>query len=228
MSDVMVISPHPDDGELGMGGAISKFVEEGLDVVMVDLTNGEPTPYGNPELRAKETSAASAAMGITQRINLGLPNRELQPTIEARKQLAAAIRQFRPRLLFTPYFQDAHPDHVVASELSDAARFTAKLTKTDMPHSPHYPKQIIYYFCSHLKLAEGPSFVLDISSCQQKKRAALEAYQSQFYTGRDIPGEICQIIVDRDRYFGTRIGVEAAEPFFVHEPVGLKTIASLL
>ena len=57
--DILVIAPHPDDAELGMAGAIRKFKTEGLRVGVLDLTDGEPTPYGSPELRARETAAAT-------------------------------------------------------------------------------------------------------------------------------------------------------------------------
>ena len=57
--DVLAIAPHPDDVELGMAGAILKFKSEGLAVGVLDLTNGEPTPHGSPEIRAQETAAAT-------------------------------------------------------------------------------------------------------------------------------------------------------------------------
>ena len=57
--DVLVVSPHPDDAELGMAGAILKFKAEGLSVGVLDLTDGEPTPLGSPEIRLQETAAAT-------------------------------------------------------------------------------------------------------------------------------------------------------------------------
>ncbi len=116
--DILVIAPHPDDAELGMGGAILKFLSEGLKVGILDLTDGEPTPHGNPEIRAEEAAAASGVLGISWRENLGLPNRSLEPTLTARHQLAGVIRQTCPRWLFAPYWIDAHPDHVAATQLA--------------------------------------------------------------------------------------------------------------
>jgi GlcNAc-PI de-N-acetylase len=83
MLDILVIAPHPDDAELGMGGALVRFKSQGLKVGVLDLTSGEPTPHGSPELRAKETAAATAILQLDWRENLGLPNRSLQPTLEA-------------------------------------------------------------------------------------------------------------------------------------------------
>ena len=53
MTQILVVGPHPDDQELGMGGTIAKLVDQGHDVLLLDMTSGEPTPHGTPELRAK-------------------------------------------------------------------------------------------------------------------------------------------------------------------------------
>ena len=92
MLDVLVVAPHPDDAELGMAGAIMKFKDDGWRVGILDLTNGEPTPLGTPEIRARETAAATAILGLDWRENLGLPNRSLEATLEARAKLAAVFR----------------------------------------------------------------------------------------------------------------------------------------
>ncbi|MCA9258177.1 MAG: bacillithiol biosynthesis deacetylase BshB1, partial [Planctomycetales bacterium] len=184
MLDILIIAPHPDDAELGMGGAILGFLAQGLQVGILDLTTGEPTPHGSLETRAAETAAASKILGIAWRKNLGLPNRSLEPTLEARAALAGVIRQEKPRWLFAPYWVDAHPDHLAATQLVEAARFWAKLTKTDLPGEPHHPQRIYNYYCVHLKMAPQPAFVLDISDHWERKIAAISAYQSQFVTGR--------------------------------------------
>src|SRR5205807_4984746 len=180
MLDILVIAPHPDDAELGAAGAILKFKDEGAKVGVLDLTSGEPTPFGSLEKRAAETAAATKTLGLDWRQNLGLPNRSLENTLEARRELAIIIRQTRPKWLFAPYWVDAHPDHVAATQLVEAARFWSKLTKTDMPGTPHHPERIFYYYCVHLRVVVDPAFVVDISPYWERKRAAIEAYQSQF------------------------------------------------
>jgi bacillithiol biosynthesis deacetylase BshB1 len=167
-----------------MGGAILKFKEEGLRVGILELTNGEPTPHGTPEIRANETAAATTILGVDWRDNLGLPNRSLEPTLEARAQLAGVIRQRRPRWLFAPYWIDAHPDHVAATRLVEDARFWAKLSKTDLPGEPHHPQRIYHYYAIHLKQAPQPAFVLDITEQWERKLAAISCYHSQFIEGR--------------------------------------------
>ncbi|MHC4177361.1 MAG: PIG-L family deacetylase, partial [Planctomycetota bacterium] len=110
MLDILVVSPHPDDAELGMGGAILRLKAEGLSVGVVDLTSGEPTPLGSTQVRARESAAATEILGLDWRENLGLPNRSLEPTLEARARLAGVFRHTRPRWIFAPYWVDAHPD----------------------------------------------------------------------------------------------------------------------
>ena len=134
--DVLAVAPHPDDAEIGVGGLLARVKRQGLRTGVIDLTNGEPTPFGSPEIRAKETSAASQILQLDWRDNLGMPNRCLEHTLEARRQLAGVFRCTRPKILLLPFWDDSHPDHVAATQLAEAARFWAKLTRTDGPGEP--------------------------------------------------------------------------------------------
>lgn len=222
--DILVIAPHPDDAELGMGGAIMRFLDEGLKVGILDLTSGEPTPFGTVEKRQAETSHATEILGVAWRQNLGLPNRSLEPTLEARAQLAGVIRTTRPRWLFAPYWEDAHPDHLAATQLVEAARFWSKLTKTDLPGEPHHPERIYNYYCVHLKMAPQPAFVLDISPYWERKRAAIECFHSQFIEGRPTePPTFIDRLRDEAAFWGKTIGVAYGEPFQCREPLGVKS-----
>lgn len=229
MLDVLVVAPHPDDAELGMAGAIMKFVAEGLRVGILDLTTGEPTPHGSLEIRKRETEAATKILGIDWRENLGLPNRSLEATLENRSKLAGVIRQQKPRWLFAPYWVDAHPDHIAATALVEAARFWAKLTKTDLPGEPHHPQRIYNYYCVHLKQAPQPAFVLDISDQWEAKIAAIRCFESQFITGRPTdPPTILDGLRDEAAYWGKVIGCRYGEPFTSREPIGMTTMAGLV
>ncbi len=220
--DALVIAPHPDDAELGAGGAILNMLTAGRRVGVLDLTSGEPTPHGSLELRAQETAAATAILGLTWRGNLGLPNRGLEATLEARAKLATEFRRLRPRWLFAPYWVDAHPDHVAATALVEAARFWSKLTKTDMPHAPFHPERIFYYSCVHLRVVDPPAFVLDISDVWPRKLAAIACYESQFITGRPTePPTFLDRLADQAAYWGWSIGRRHGEWYQSREPLGV-------
>src|SRR5205823_13318476 len=202
MASILIIGPHPDDQELGMGGTIAKLVTQGHRVHLVDMTNGEPTPLGSPEIRARESAAAARVLGV-ERTLVGLPNRQVVHDIASRHKLAAVIRRHRADWLFVPYPIDAHPDHVAVTRIAEDARFDAKLTKTEIPGEPWYPKRIIYYFCTHLRMNFTPNFCIDISDVIDRKLEAIKMYESQFSGDSAFVPEMVKTI---SAYFGSRVG----------------------
>jgi len=227
MLNILVFGPHPDDVELGMGGSILKFTEAGYRVTVVDLTDGEPTPQGSPEIRKKESVKSSRILGIEERITLDFPNRYLQEEIEIRKELAEIIRHICPDIIFAPYWVDAHPDHIATSKICDAARFYGKFTKTEMKGKPFYVKKIYYYISSHLKINIKPSFIMDISKVMEMKIEAIKCYESQFGSSPE-ENQLFDWILNSNRYWGNMVGTEYAEPFISREEIGIKDIEALL
>lgn len=227
--DILVVAPHPDDAEIGVGGTLLRSKSQGFSVGVVDLTTGEPTPHGSLEIRAQETAAATGVMALDWRENLGLPNRSLEPTLAARRALAEVFRTRRPKMIFAPYWEDVHPDHVAASALVDAARFWAKLSKSDLRGDPYWPPKILYYFSIHLRIHPKPSFVVDISNEIEAKMQAIGCYESQFVTGRSLefPTPLDDIR-DRARYWGWTIGVRYGEPFVSREEIGIKDLRHIV
>lgn len=216
---ILAIGPHPDDVEIGMGGAILGLRARDHEVVICDLTNGEPTPVGSPERRAREAQQAAELLGV-DRITLEMPNRYLMDTVENRTRAAEVIRAVRPDILFLPYWIDAHPDHVAAAQLCEAARFYAKLTKTTIPGEPFYPRRVLHFLTTHYRLYVRPSFVFDISAHIDTKIRAIEAYSSQFGSERGNEW-LLQEVRDWNRYFGGLIGRPYGEPFVCREEIGL-------
>ena len=226
MADVVCIGAHPDDVEIGMGGTIASMVDSGRSVAIVDITDGEPTPQGSPEIRAKESARAAEILGV-ERVTLDQPNRYLFDTQEARVELAQVLRELRPSVLFVPYWEDAHPDHVAASQIASAARFYAKLTKTEMRGEPHYPARVYHYMAVHMRLVREPSFVVDITEYLPRKLDALSAYRSQFVDNEG-NSDVIPLIEQWAAMWGGMIRTSAGEPFFAQEPVGLASLDPLL
>lgn len=227
--DALIVAPHPDDAELGMGGGILKMLASGWKVGVLDLTNGEPTPFGTTEIRAAETAAATKVLGLSWRENLGLANRSLEATLEAREELAGVIRTVRPKWLFAPFWIDAHPDHCAATELVEAARFWAKLSKTEMPGEPFHPQRIFNYYCVHLKMHARPAFVLDISEYWEQKQESIRCYHSQFIEGREhLDPQFLDQLRDEAAYWGKSIGVKYGEPYTSREPIGMTGFEGLV
>ncbi|MCH2135970.1 MAG: PIG-L family deacetylase [Phycisphaerales bacterium] len=222
---VLVFGPHPDDQELGMGGTIARMASEGHDVVLVDMTDGEPTPYGDPITRAKEASVAAQVLGVS-RVQVGLPNRSVTHTLEARHAVAGIIREHQPDVLFVPHPEDAHPDHRATTRIVEDARFDAKLTKIDLPGEPVYPRWLFHYYCTHLRVIPQPSFLLDITGFEDCKRASILAYETQFVLPEK-NRRVVDWLASANHFYGSRIGTNAAEPFFAKEPLGLSGLDRL-
>ena len=226
MANILVVGPHPDDQELGMGGTIVQLVQQGHDVLLLDMTNGEPTPHGSAQQREKEWTEAARILGVKRRL-LGLKNREVEPTLAGRHLVAGVLREHQASIVFLPFPEDAHPDHRATTRIVEDARFDAKLSKTDLPGDPVYPKWMIYYYCTHLRHVANPSFCIDISEQMDAKEQSILAYESQFVVPKK-NRRVVDWLRQMNGYMGSRIGTRYAEPFFVKEPLGLASLDGLV
>ncbi len=244
MTRILIVGPHPDDQELGMGGTIIKLANQGHDILILDVTNGEPTPLGDPETRKHEAAAALEilkrnATGRVERWLLDLPNRFVEHTIENRHALAGVIRAWQAEMIFTTFPIDAHPDHRAVTRCVEDARFDAKLSKIEIPAPIDawtgeqkklgptiYPKWLMYYYATHLRWVADPSFVFDISGVVDQKLDSIKAYRTQFVLPEK-NRKVLDWIEASATYFGSRIGVDAGEPLFTKEPIGLNGFDSL-
>lgn len=226
--DLLVVAPHPDDAEISVGGTILKSLKQGKRVGVLELTNGEPTPRGSLERRQAETAEATRVLGLTWRHQLDLPNRSLENNLVSRRQVAAVFRLTRPKIILAPYWEDAHPDHVAASALVDAARFWSKLSRSDIPGEAFHPPHIYYFWSIHLRIHPKPAFVVDITDEIDTKMQAVSCYQSQLIEGRspDHP-TILDDIRDRARYWGWSIHRGYGEPFASREELRIVDLNAL-
>ncbi len=185
--DILFTAPHPDDLEIGCGGAIASLVKQGYRVGMAHMTNGEPTPLGDPETRLKEMRAAADILGVSVCEMVGLPNRVLMDGPEARFALAAVVRKYRPLVLvgLAGRTVAASPDHYQAQLITEAVRFYSQLTKWDERFSgtqPHRVDHLVYRpIARSAEIHHWHSqFVVDITGTIDQKLAAVACYRSQF------------------------------------------------
>lgn len=170
-----------------MGGTIAKMVALGYRAGMLHMTDGEPTPRGTPEMRARESAQAAEMLGVAVCETLHLPNRLLMDSPECRYAVATVLRRHRPRILVgmagrTPA---ASPDHYQAQLITEAARFYSQLTKWDDRFGdtvPHRVDHLVYRpAAGSAEIAHWPSrFVVDITDTLERKLEAVRCYRSQF------------------------------------------------
>ncbi len=223
--NIACIGSHPDDVELAMGGTVLRMKDKGHRVVILDLSDGEPTPFGTVEIRKKERMESASLMGV-ERFTLKNKNRYIFDSIESRIELAEYFREIKPEVIFTHYHYDVHPDHISACSITDAARFYSKLTKSEIQGEPFFPKKIIYYFPNHIHLNLLPSFCIDITNQIDAKIKILNIYKSQFIKKGD--GILIKEISAINKYYGIRIGKEFAEPFLLRDTLDLDFFKELI
>lgn len=116
---MLIISPHTDDGELGCGGTIARFIREGYDVRYVALSCCEesvPEEYPKDILRT-EVKAATRKLGLDDPILLEFEVRKFpQYRQEILDALIALRQEIQPATVCTPSSFDTHQDHKVTRE----------------------------------------------------------------------------------------------------------------
>ena len=226
--DVLAVFSHPDDAELTMGGTLLKLKSLGYRTGVIDMTRGEMGTRGTPEIRAKEALDAAGVMGLDTRMNLAQPDGHLMLTDETRQVMVRALRKHRPKVVFTSHWDDPHPDHAATARIVREAARLATMRRYDEDGALDAIKMpaIAHAVYSRLVL---PSFIVDVSEFAEKKMEAIRAYPSQFYSARsEEPAtriseqSFLQQIEDRMRYYGSLIGVAAAEPFYVREALNVE------
>lgn len=224
--DVIFTMPHPDDLEITCGGTIARLVKLGYRVGVVHMTDGEPTPLGTPEQRARETAEAAGILGVTHIETLKLTNRELMDGPAARYAVATVFRRFKPRIIVgmagrTP---GASPDHYQAQLIFEASRFYSQLTKWDDRFGGTKPHRIDWLWYRPVLISAEiahwhATFVVDTSDVIDVKLAAISAYKSQF------PPERLERLLHRirsaDASEGGKCGYAYGELFALPHPMPL-------
>lgn len=218
--DILIFGAHADDAEIGMAGTIAKHVEAGLKVGICDLTQAEMSSNGTVELRMQEAEAASRVLGLTLRTNLGLPDRGLYITPDHVAAVTSVIRKYAPRVVFAPYWDDRHPDHVQCSKLVEEAVFNAKLRRMMPDKPPVLVDELYFYFINDWRT---PDLIVDVTGYYEIKERSLLCYESQFTPGKDgVATPLTQGYVERvksrDALMGQRKLIPYAEGFAVKTP----------
>ena len=220
--DLLFVSAHPDDTELSCGGTIVTSVKRGLRCGMIDLTRGEMGTRGTPETRRREASASAEILGASFREQLDFHDGGLLTGPDQERELIDIVRITRPRLIFTPYPDDRHPDHTRAGRLVTESSFYAGLKSLKTKYDAHRPQATIYYIQNYQRPV---SFVVDVTAAWKTKMRAIAAFKSQFHNPNSkepqtfiARPEFIEMIDARGRHFGELIGAKYGEAFVTKQP----------
>ncbi len=117
---VLVLAPHTDDGELGCGGTISRYIERGCDVYYAAFSTAEESvpPEYPPDILQTEVRAGTKALGIDSS-NLLTYRYRVRHLPDVRQEILEELVRLKadiaPTTVFLPSSHDLHQDHQTIS-----------------------------------------------------------------------------------------------------------------
>jgi len=187
--DVLVITPHPDDAELGAGGTIALWSERGYRIAYVVCSSGEKgtsDPEMEPaklmSIREEEQIEAAKVLGVEFVDFLRFPDQGIEDNIEFLKVIVKKIRQYRPRIVMTidPYRKYLwHRDHRITGQIVLDAVYPYARDHLAFPElikegfHPHKVEEIYLWGGDDINVR------IDISTTFDKKLQALLCHKSQ-------------------------------------------------
>lgn len=215
MKNVIVVSAHPDDETLGVGGTILKHVANGDNVYWLIVTNvfeNQGFSKERVESRQLEISKVEKMFGFKGTFLLNYPTMTLSSSslIKMVPEISKVFSEVKPEIIYTLNRSDAHSDHRV---IFDAVMACTK--------SFRYPfiKQILMYECiSETEFAPAlverafvPNYFIDISDYLDRKNEVMEIFSSEL--GQHPFPRSKENIKALAHFRGASVGVKYAEAF---------------
>ncbi|NLZ56511.1 MAG: hypothetical protein GX900_07615 [Clostridiaceae bacterium] len=217
---VLAVGCHPDDLEIGCGGTLNKYVENGAEVFMCHVANGnlghvEIPPAKLAVIRAAEAERAGEIIGATKVFSLDVGDSYVTEFDEAVvDQMTDVIREVRPDLIITHSDVDYMRDHVQVNRLVFNASFMSGIVQRRTTHPAFAPIVPIYYMDTLAGVGFEPTHYVDISGNIEVKLTALAAHDSQIAWMREHDNiDFLDFVRTCSRYRGYQCGVPFAEAF---------------
>lgn len=160
----VVLAPHPDDEVFGCGGLLALWAQQGVRAQVVVLTGGQA--QGDGVQRQAESQAAAEHLGHYGLDFWQLPDRELRCTPMFIERIAAYLEAHQADILLVPALHEPHPDHQACA----LAALWSLGQLSRVIDLGFYESGTALVHCSHL---------VDISSVQEQKLRAMQAFSSQ-------------------------------------------------
>lgn len=220
---VLVVFAHPDDAEFGSAGTAVKLARAGKAVYYAVVTDGSKgssdrsmTRGALAELRKKEQLDAARIVGVKDVSFLGFEDGMLEPTLDVRKAITAAIRKYRPDVIIVPSPERnlaagvfvQHPDHLAVGEAAFAAIYPASRDHMTFPEllaeglEPWAVQEV------WVTGTGATDFFVDITNTIDAKVKALQAHASQ--VGHR---QVEEFVPERARQLGADQDMAYAEGF---------------
>jgi len=215
MRNIVVISAHPDDEILGVGGTLLKHKKNGDKIYWLITTNiFENQGFSKERIisRQKEIKKISEALSVEKVFMLDYPTMSLSTSslIEMVPKISKIFTEIEPEIVYCLNRSDAHSDHRIT--------FDAVMACTKSFRYP-FIKQVLMYECiSETEFAPQlpekvfiPNYFVDISSFLEEKMNLMKIYESEL-GNHPFPRSLKNIEA-LAIFRGASVGVEYAEAF---------------
>jgi len=168
-SNILVLSPHPDDDVFGCGGTLYKHHLAGAGVTSVYMTDGrkgDPAFSEEEMTKKRQTEAKKAAriLGLDT-VFLNYRDQELKLNNATLKDIKNILRDIEPDLVYLPFFLDNHPDHFETNTILLEA---CKEVRCDFG-----------IFAYEIWTPIVPNRVVDVTPVIDTKKKAMDAHKTQ-------------------------------------------------
>jgi LmbE family N-acetylglucosaminyl deacetylase len=185
---IIAIGAHPDDCDIKFGGTAAKLAKAGHAVKFLSVTNGDAghQTLGGAALakrRYLETQESARRLGIAEYQVLDNHDGELMPTLEVRRQIIRAIREWKADIVISPRPNDYHPDHRYTGVLVQDAAYMVVVPNivSDTPALRQNPIFLYYQDTFQKPAPFRPDVAVPIDDVWDTKINGLDAHVSQFY-----------------------------------------------
>lgn len=218
--NVLAVGCHPDDLEIGCGGTLARYAQEGHRVTMCIVANGNLghaviQPSELRVIRAEEIQRAGMVLGASEVVSLDVNDLEVNSDHPAViNNLVDIIRRVQPDLIVTHAPEDYMKDHVEVSRLVFDASFTASVPHYLTPTPGIAKIAPLYYMDTLSGVNFMPAEYVDISGVIEAKLAALNCHVSQVKWMHDHDGiDFLEFVRTVAKFRGQQCGASYAEGF---------------
>ena len=213
---VLVISPHPDDETIALGGSIAKLISQGHEVYILTVAGHLPPLYKRKDYdtTVKEAYKAYDILGVSQSKFLEIPATmiDVEPIHKLNNKISSVINEFKPKIVFCP-FPDRHIDHRLIFESTLVGTRPVKDGKNIELVAAYETLSETHWNAPYIEPNFVPNLVIDISMHINKKIEALKCYKSQI-TLDEGPRSI-KSIKSLATFRGTQSGFDYGEAFYI-------------
>ena len=186
---IICFGAHPDDAEYKSGGTAAMWANQGHQVKLVSVTNGDIGHWrmaGGPlaTRRTAESAEVAKRLGVTSEV-LDIHDGELMPTLENRRKITRLIREWNADIVIAHRPWDYHPDHRYVGVLVQDAAFMVTVPFF-LPNTPPLKKNPLFLYSSDRFLRPYPfkaDIAVGIDEVFDQKVHALTALVSQTFEG---------------------------------------------